>query len=92
MSHPKEETDMVDLQELEMEDLGETDMFDFEGPDGEGGLYGGSFEGEGLFEEESLFEGEGIFEGMVSSRVLTPRATSLKVRSGRDRSRGLGRL
>ena len=54
---------MVDLQELEMEDLGETEMFEFEGPDGEGGLYGGSFEGGGLYEEESLFEGEGIFEG-----------------------------
>ena len=48
---------MVDLEELEMADLGETDMFDFESTDFEGGLYEG-----GLY--ESGFDGESDYEGL----------------------------
>jgi hypothetical protein len=48
---------MVDLEELEMADLGETDMFDFEGTDLEDGLYE-----DGLYEDG--FDGETNFEGL----------------------------
>jgi len=52
---------MVDLEELEMADLGETDMFDFEGTDFEGGLYESGLDGEsdyeGLDPEGYLYEG-----------------------------------
>ena len=62
----KEETDMVDLEELEMADLGETETFDFEATDledglYEDGLYEGGFDGEYNFEsldpEGYLYEG-----------------------------------
>jgi hypothetical protein len=48
---------MVDLEELEMADLGETDMFDFEGTDLEDGLYE-----DGLYEDG--FDGESSFEAL----------------------------
>jgi hypothetical protein len=46
---------MVDLEYLEMADLGENDQFDFEGLDGEGGLFEEEYDG---FDPEGyLFEG-----------------------------------
>jgi hypothetical protein len=72
---PKEETEMVDLEDLEMADLGETDMFDFESTDFEGGLYEGGLY-EGGFDGESDYEGldpEGyLYEG------LDPEGTDLE--------------
>ena len=66
---------MVDLEELEMADLGETDMFDFESTDFEGGLYEGGLY-EGGFDGESDYEGldpEGyLYEG------LDPEGTDLE--------------